>query len=566
MVNAVQFRVDFSPTGKYTVRERPVLIPDSLKLLFPHLSFASARLSTPDFTALFWDALRVEILKRGDGLLTKVPYHAIFLPDVFYYGGRTCFEDTVYTLVLTNWFEDDAFKNMLSAALLEATVRPAKQFSLLLPYDGEEVEQRINRRKYVGVMREAGSTDINVVVLDGNMKQYKMVFFTGFPRIPVTVIPQLPGFNLISRRLTEADKDELMQKPVLLHWTRPANRIEPVGSSLASFAQPAYVFEYNRAAVAARVDPVRLDAFACRRIQEGIAFVCSSGGPTCMLVPLQPELPPFGNVVTFLTINRDVRDVNVVYVELFNAGRTLLGYETIISPEFSNTLPLIRFTGGTVIPAEWQQSLVLDALHSVWTRRVDQLIVVEQPQVVVTGVTFDYLVTWPAHGAVRVQEGGIWRGLKSFNPIAAERTERVIRAMCADARVGSSLVPVPENRQNAFVAVIREGLNVRIGYISGMEYMRFIEPLRSLELVMPNLAYMPFVHGTPMDITPDITRTLFEQPIFSYWQQVAEINPHNWSPRAAAFGLAMQSRVGRDSPMRVLDAELVAAVAKLCLQ
>jgi hypothetical protein len=136
--------------------------------------------------------------------------------------------------------------------------------------------------------------------------------------------------------------------------------------------------------------------------------------------------------------------------------------------------------------------------------------------------------------------------------------------MSVDTGIGSLLVPVPENGPNAYVAAVREGANINIGFISRIDRARIIEPLLSPETVIPNLTYIPL--DSFMDITPDINRTLFEEPIFSYWHNVAVNNPHNWEPRSTAFGLAMHPRVGANSPMRVLDDELIALVAKLCLQ
>jgi hypothetical protein len=569
-VSVAQLRVDFSPTGKYSVCERPVLVPDSMKAAFPHIEFESTRISATGLTALFWDALRVGCLAQCDRLVTQIPLHVTFLPDVFFFSGRNCFTATVYAGAGINFFNDDQFRMTLSAVLLEAMARPRAMFSQIIPFDGDAVEPRMNHRMYVGVMREADSVDINVVFFDGNMKQSKMVFYiyAGLARNPITAIPQLPGFNLISRRLTGADKDTLMQVPVRAYWTRPGNHIEPVASSLGLFALPSYSFAYNRAAVAAAVDPVQLDAAACSRIQEGVALVCVSGGPAGVLVPVQADLPPVGDVVSFFMIKRDIRDVNTVFLELFRPGRTLFGHETILSQDFRSTLPHMVFSSGIDIPDEWRQSLVFDPLYSVWAKRVDQLIVAEQPHIVTTGATFDYLVNWPTPGATMIHEGTNLRGVKSLSPTAAERAERMIRAMCADAAIGSSLVPVPEDGQNAYVVISREGggLNMRIGYISGHDYIRLIEPLRSLDLGLPNVTFMPFVFRAPMPTTPDITRTLFEEPVFSYWHNVAENNPHNWVPRATAFGLAMDSRAGANSPMRVLDAELIATVARLCLQ
>jgi hypothetical protein len=43
-------------------------------------------------------------------------------------------------------------------------------------------------------------------------------------------------------------------------------------------------------------------------------------------------------------------------------------------------------------------------------------------------------------------------------------------------------------------------------------------------------------------------------------------NPHNWTPRAVAFSMGEHDRLGANSPLRFLDAELLGAVAKLCLQ
>ena len=569
-VNIMQFRIDFSLDGKYAILERPILTPDSIRAVFPHMVFKSERLSTPDMTSLFWDVLRTESLAQCRKLVTQTPLHTIFVPSVLYYKGNDCFTAATYNEANFRRFDDHRFENILSAALLEAISHPGRKYSQLIPFDGDAVQRNIDRRRYVGVLREAHSLDIKLVFFNGNMTQCKVVFYTfnGATRTYVTTIPQLPGFNLISNRLTETDKDALMQTPVRAHWNRPGNRIEPVGGSLHLFASPAYVFEYNRAAVTAMPDRVQFNPLACRRIQEGVALVCCSGGPNGVLVPIQAELPPIGGgggVVSFLLIcHDDVRHVNTVYIELINAPRMSVVYETILPQDFKSTLPHMAFSSGTVIPDEWNQSFVLDTLHSTWTERIDRIVVTVHPHIVTTGVKFDYRVTWPSRGAKRVKEGGRVYGTKPLRPIAAARTERVIRAMSVDTGIGSLLVPVPENGPNAYVAAVREGANINIGFISRIDRARFIEPLRSSETVVPNLTYIPL--DSFMDITPDINRTLFEEPIFSYWHNVAVNNPHNWVPRAAAIGLAMHPRVGANSPMRVLDDELIALVVKFCLQ
>ena len=563
-VNVVQFRVDFSPDGKYEVRERPVSIPDQTKREYPHLEFISIRLSDSALAALFWDPLRAESRVRCDSMLLKDPSRVPFLPGVFYYSGPNCFTVTAYQARNKRWFHDDDFRSMLSVVLLEAAVRPSKQFACVLLYDGD---QGINRRKYVGVLREGGgSRDIIVVCLDAYMRQHKVVFYTGNPPVPVAEIPEIPGFNLVSRRLTGEEKDKLMQEPVFMHWTRPNNRIVPVGSSLGLFADPACIFQYNRNInpVGAR-DIVPFDEFASGMIREGLALVCHSGGPRELLVPLRANLPPIGEGLFFSVISREFLHVTVVYAELFSG----YGYCTLIPQGFKDTLPHMLFSVTSIVPIELLQSLVYDVLRSVWTRRIDQVVdeVVRRQQIAVTGVKFQYLVTRPSRGAARVVDGnGHVRGAKSLPSIAAERVERVIRAMSADVGIGSLLVPVSEVGLNAFVAVVRDGVTVTVGYISALDANCLIQPLRSLQLDLPNLVYLPFIYQLPMAPNPAITRDLFEQPLFSHWQRVAEINPHNWSPRAAAFGLAAHPRVGARSPMRVLDAELMAMVARLCLQ
>jgi hypothetical protein len=556
-MNVVQFRLDFASNGKYAVRERPVAIPDTVKRLYPQLLFDSVQLSPALNAAVFWDVLRVESLARCESLITQKPHHLLFTLRILYVGGRNCFTAAAFnpTSPEVRDFDDEQFQFTLSAVLQQAAIRLAAPFAQLVPFDGEEVEKRINRRKYVGVLREANSTDINMVCFDGNMKQYKVVVYD-FVRgaiTPVIVLPQLPGIMLVSRRLSGEDKDELMQKPVRECWTRPSNRITPVGTSPTLFAN-AVDYAYDNAPTIGRQDRVPFDAYACSRIQEGLASVCSSGGPAVLFVSLTANIPPVGSAVSFVVIDRNLRDVNTMLVTLFDTGRTLEARCTIFpTADMRAALPGMNFSTGSDLRDEMRQACVLDVLLSAWTRRIDQLIVFDQPQIVTAGVEFEYIEA-EYHVA--------------FDPVAAERVERVVRIMCADATTGSAIVPVPEVGQYAYVAAVRNGVDVLIGFNSGLEDISIdtIEPLRSLQLNLPNLRYMPFIDGAPMSVDDTQTRRdLFETPIFTHWQQVANDNPHNWSLRAAAFGLAMHPRAGRQSPMRVLDAELIAQIANLCL-
>ena len=564
-VNVIQARVDFSPTGKYEVRERPVLVPDWTKRLYQRLKFDSTRLSVPALASLFWDPLRVECIARCDGMLLKTPSPVPFLVNVSFYSGRNCFNATVHQANDRVWVHGDGFRLMLSVVLQEAMARPSKRFACVLPLVPDE--ERFNQRRYVGVLREGESTDINVVLFDGIMKQFKTVFSTGVPPVPAATIPQIPGFNLVSRRLTGDDKDVLMQRPVFMHWTKSVNHITPVGSSLGLFAEPAYDFHYDRQThpgLAAML--VALDAFASRKTQEGVAFVCCSGGPQELLVPLHAHIPPVGQVLSFLVIHREVlRVTTFVSEELFLIRYS--SYPTVLSQGFKDTLPRVVFDTRPAHVLQLEQTLILDVIRTVWTQRIDQLIVIQHPRIAVTGVKFEYLVPWTTRGVMHSWVNGVYSGIKSFPPIAAERVERVIRAMCADTGIGSSLVPVGEIGPNSYVAAVRDGVNVRIGFISQvLVAAAFFEPLRSLDLDLPNIIYMPFIDQQHITMTPAIVRDLYEQPLFSHWQHVAETNPHNWTPRATALVLATHPRVGGRAPMRVLDAELLAMVARLCLQ
>jgi hypothetical protein len=566
-VNVVHLRVDFTPANKCAICERPVSIPDSMKQLFPYVKFGSASLSDSDLAKLYWNPLVLESLALCNRLLDR---HSMFVPDVYCYGGRNCFEVSNYPVYNLYELVGRDVRQMLSVVLLEAITRPAIPFAGVIPVELQILDLRAyNQRQYVGVLRAGGSTDINVVYFDGRMKQTKVLFYAGTPSVPLQRIPEIQGFDLISRRLTGEDKDKLMQMPVHAYWVRPTNRIEPVGSSMDSFlslhGQQAFVFQYDRNSfTTGPSDLVEFDAFACRRIQEGLVHVCCEGGLIETLVPLSVDPPRVGDVLAFFFIRRDCAEVSTGYVELFNQGRVLRVYLADLPQNFTAVFPSITFNNSGVymyLPGRCEQTLIFDVLRTVWTERIDQLIVVQHPRAVVTGATFKYLVSRPTRSVANVSDATLWRGAKPFPPIAAERVERVIRAMYADTSIGSSLVPVGEVFPSSYVAVVRDGINVRVGVLNGLSDPVMLHPLRSTDLDLPNLV---FTNWQSADVTPAITRDLIQLPLFSHWHQVAEMNPHNWFPRAAAFGLGMHSRVGARSPVRVLDAELIAMVARLC--
>ncbi len=568
-VNIVHLRVDFTPENNCAIRERPVSTPDCMRQLFPHVKFGSASFSASDLAKLYWNPLVVESLAQCNRLLDR---HSMFVPDVYCYGGRNCFDVSNYSVRNLDEMGSNV-KQMLSVVLLEATTRPVNPFASVFPLDLQILDPHVyHRREYVGVLRAGGSNVINVVSFNGKMEQSKVLFYAGNPSAPVQRIPEIQGFDLISRRLTGEDKDKLMQMPVRTYWVRPTNRIEPVGSSVGSFlslhGQQAFVFGYDRNSfLIGPSDLVEFDAFACRRIQEGLAHVCCEGGLIETLVPLSVDPPRVGDVLAFFFIRRDCAEVSTRYVELFNEGRLLRVYLADLPQNVTVAFPSITFNNDRYvmryIPGKCEQTLIFDVLRTVWTERIDQLIVVQHPHAVMTGATFKYLGTRPTRSVVHVSEATLWRGAKSFPRIAAERIERVIRAMYADTSIGSSLVPVGEVFPSSFVAVVRDGINVRVGVLNGLSDPVVLFPLRSVDLLdLPNLVFTS--SSQPVTVTHAITRDLIQLPLFSHWHQVAEMNPHNWFPRAAAFGLGMHPRVGAHSPVRDLDAELIAMVARLC--
>lgn len=345
-----------------------------------------------------------------------------------------------------------------------------------------------------------------------------------------------------------------MQEPVLRHCVRPDDRIEPVEGSLASFVQPPCVFEYEQDAL----NFVRYDVSACWKIRTAIAFVCHSGGPDGLMVPVGDSLALVDEPLSFTAIYRDVRNVWMHHVRVAGEREFVRTSMVIIPQEFKDTVPHMQFLTRSDLNVDRVQPLVLDVIDAVWTRRIDDLLLVQRPDVAATGTLFEYNPTPFASTA-------------SLDPTAAARVEMVLRAVCSGPLVtGSSLlIPLPEHGPVMYAAVVRDdahgpgftvGLIVRLTTTPAV--IRYLGPIQGSSLVLPNLRYLP-PGAAPVPLTRAQIRDLFEEPLFAHWQQVAATNPHDLALRSVPLCLGLHPRVGARSPLRVLDRELLDMLIRL---
>jgi hypothetical protein len=221
----------------------------------------------------------------------------------------------------------------------------------------------------------------------------------------------------------------------------------------------------------------------------------------------------------------------------------------------------MQFLSRRDINVDRVQPLVLDVIDSVWTRRIDDLLLVQHPDVAATGALFEYNPT-PFASTARL------------DPTAAARVEMVLRAVCFGPSVtGSSLlVPLPEHGPVMYAAVVRDahgpgftvtvGLIIRLTRATTPATIRYLGLIQGSSLVLPNLRYLhPGTASVPL--TRAQIRDLFEEPLFAHWQQVAATNPHDLARRSVPLCLGLHPRAGDQSPLRVLDRELLDVLIRL---
>jgi len=575
-VNVVQVRLDFSANGKPVARERPVLVPDSIQTMFPCMTFASANMASSDISMFFWDKLWKETAVQCGLRVCAVPVPALFHLNASISTLRNCFTAAIHPAgSLRAMAVEDS--QQLSAILMEcAGVPTALPSAMLMPLD---VFGSIPRA-YVAVSRDAGSLNVNVVYVDENMKQLKLIFPQG-PGLPATFILQVT-----SRRLTRVEKQALFQPPVHAVWTRPINRIEPVGCSVAVFASPPvpHAFQLRRVAAAGGVaTDVPFSQETCVRLQEAVALVCCGGGPEIVLVPVNERMPRLSPItpdprVNFVILRRRLRTLEVVYMVFSHWGHTpnmspdfipVHNATVLIPATLTAAMPHMVFAPVAYVFQDLRDAVFWDVMRSVWSGRIDSLLNGTHPQPVsaaASGVRFEYLADTASTVAYDAKTTGL--------------LEAVLLVVRADPDFQSVLIPLPASEgRNAFTAVVRTGANnLMFAHVfkDRIAAMR-VRSIRVLNCTLPRLAQSGPAAGAPASAATTATTsggtlsdhdvlTLFCGPVFSYWMDVYRDNPHNWTPRAVAFSMGEHDRLGANSPLRFLDAELLGAVAKLCLQ
>jgi hypothetical protein len=523
-VNIVQLRINFSG-GRVSGVQRRLRLPDAFKDRFQHMQFTSCMMPYRDIALLFWDAFHAESHSMVQRLLTDRPQHAPWQnpgPIFVICTGPQCF--TAPNHASQRMYPAERVTE-LSVVLLEAMASPpAQAFSITVP-----VDVRDGKRRYLAVIREGGSTRINVVGLMDDGSVFGIIFRNA------NVL--MPNFEVVSVSINPQSRGELIQSVVRAYWTPPTNRIVPVGNSERLF-QNDHAFRFNESdhGIQFRL----IDHATCFNIAVGLADVCYGGGVDAVMVPVGRASLGIGHHDAFVLVVRGigaVRNVTVSFAFMDFTRRVTVRVVEIPDSFKAVCRHLTFVTSPALGPVV--DKLFWDVLRKVWEKRFEEITVVQRPTLEALGVQFAY---------THLPSGNVVP-LGSYD---CERVEKILRAFELDrAHMRAFMVPLEGEKEYSFVAIVRE----RSGEIATV----FVdEPDQSFRLnaMNPGLFQPPIQFLRARGIAHGDVYDLFEEPITSFWKDWIYKSPHNQRARLIALCMAWHNRLGVGSEMRRLDAEL----------
>jgi hypothetical protein len=403
-------------------------------------------------------------------------------------------------------------------------------YSVLIPLYTDDVDE------YLAVLRDVDSLNINTLVINIETMQFRVDFTAAVP---------LPGFNIVSERLTPADKGDLIQSVLDEYW---GNRVVPVGDSSAFFKED-HLFGLNRSAAAGGT--FWFDPYSCKMIMVGVAGVCRGGGFPETIVPLVMDPFVYGRSMALVFIYRDIQRVEMFVGHLNTRSEVQL--RTMQIPDsVKNLLPSLTFesNSASVLNRGFVTRLFWKELRNIWDGNFERLTVLERPSLEASGEAFQYSYISSVGGGV------------SYVPLSAEDSFRVGKALTVvrfDPLVSRIVVPLIITDVLSFATISRRD-------DGSIDLIRFslggvMSALTVLPVVPAVVQTPPLVLSDASVIDVDHMVSFFGKPLFDYWTKKLYINPHNVFAREAALCMAFHRRLGVASPMRLLKDE----VMKLCI-
>ncbi len=208
-VRTVQFRMEAMPSGSWAMRIRPIRVSDAVRDRYRSITFVSDQLQEVDGERLFWRVMRKSWEKAYDAVSVLNPQHVVLGGGAFGYDDRPV---EGWTQALTPLVHQAVYNPPLGArieiALHELRV-PGGKTETLVVFD------RLNKDHAVALIRTG--TVINAVDLQfatypvRTMWQRRAIF-------PPHINAFFPGVQFTSAQLSDAEKDALIQQPVLRHY------------------------------------------------------------------------------------------------------------------------------------------------------------------------------------------------------------------------------------------------------------------------------------------------------------------------------------------------------------
>jgi hypothetical protein len=209
VVRTVQFRMELMPGGDGVMRIRPIQVSAAVRAEYPHITFVSDQLQEVDSERLFWRAMRKSWERVYDMVSLSNPQHSLLGGGTFGYDNRPVEGWTqALTPLIHQAVYNRRFESQIEIALHELRV-PGGGTTTMLVFD------RLNTAHAVALIRTG--TVINAV--DLQVTTYPVRTITQRRAIfPPNINVFFPGVQFTSVQLSDAERDALIQEPVVRHY------------------------------------------------------------------------------------------------------------------------------------------------------------------------------------------------------------------------------------------------------------------------------------------------------------------------------------------------------------
>ena len=204
-VKMVQYRLEINATGVF-YRVRAVEVSDGVKAEYPHITFRTERVDMFDNERLFWKVF---------GKAWETVYQTINLSNPQHV--TTGVTSLSYDVRRDTWTPPPAQRLVMTYGIMlldriNITLREicgAAQSSAMMVRHGDD------NRHFIALIRNGSlinAVDVQVIFYpDMTFSEHMIVY-------PANMVQLFPGFQFQSIQLTDAEKNTLVQEPVLRHY------------------------------------------------------------------------------------------------------------------------------------------------------------------------------------------------------------------------------------------------------------------------------------------------------------------------------------------------------------